>query len=83
MLKGLEGIGAVKNLLTKLDEFKAVAKVKVAEMFSDEAAAIASQGAKSRLRQMSSQLNSGLPVDPLLLRDLSIVTGNKVRNGCC
>ncbi len=56
-------------------------KAKIAEMFSDEAAALAKQGAKSRLRQLASQMNSGLPFDPLLVRDLSIVAGNKLKNG--
>ncbi len=49
---------------------------KVAETFSDEAAALASQRAKQRL---ATQLYSGIPAD--VLADMAVFAGNKIKNG--
>jgi hypothetical protein len=86
-----KGIGKAGGILAKtktgaklLDDaarLKNAGLLKLAETFSDEAANLARQSAKNRLRQLSSQLNSGLPVDPQLLRDLTVISGNKVKNG--
>ena len=77
-LKGLEGIGAIKNLLTKLDDFKAIAKVKVAETFSDEAAVLA----KQRIRQAMAgpQFYTGA-AGAELLKEFTVLAGNKLKNG--
>jgi hypothetical protein len=86
-----KGIGKAGGILAKtktgaklLDDaarLKNAGLLKLAETFSDEAANLARQSAKNRLRRLSSQLNSGLPVDPQLLRDLTVISGNKVKNG--
>jgi hypothetical protein len=69
------------KLLEEAGNLKKAGALKIAETFSDDAAEIARQSAKNRLRQLSSQLNSGLPIDPQLLKDLSVIAGNKVKNG--
>jgi hypothetical protein len=69
------------KLLEDASQMKKAGLVKIAEAFSDDAAEIARQSAKNRLRQLSSQLNSGLPLDPQLLRDLTVISGNKLKNG--
>lgn len=86
-----KGIGKAGSILAKtksgaklLDDaarLKNAGALKLAETFSDEAARAARQSARNRLRQLSSQLNSGLPLDPQLLRDLTIISGNKIKNG--
>lgn len=69
------------KLLEEASNLKKVGLVKLAETFSDDAAEIARQSAKNRLRQLSTQLNSGIPLDPHLLKDLSVIAGNKIKNG--
>lgn len=69
------------KLLEEANNLKKAGVLKLAETFSDDAAEIARQSAKNRLRQLSSQLNSGLPLDPQLLKDLSVIAGNKIKNG--
>lgn len=69
------------NLIEKADQLKNTGLVKLAETFSDEAAAVSRQSARNRLRQLSAQLNSGMPIEPQLLRDLTIISGNKLKNG--
>jgi hypothetical protein len=69
------------KLIEEANNLKKAGALKIAEAFSDDAAEIARQSAKNRLRQLSSQLNSGLPVDPQLLKDLTVLSGNKIKNG--
>lgn len=69
------------KLLEEASNLKKAGALKIAETFSDDAAEIARRSAKNRLRQLSSQLNSGLPIDPQLLKDLSVIAGNKLKNG--
>ena len=69
------------KLIEEADNLKKAGLVKLAETFSNDAAEIARQSAKNRLRQLISQLNSGLPIDPQLLRDLTVLSGNKLKNG--
>jgi hypothetical protein len=69
------------KLLEEANNLKKAGLLKLAETFSDDAAEIARRSAKNRLRQLASQLNSGLPIDPQLLKDLTILSGNKLKNG--
>ncbi len=64
------------ELLEKAKTVKLATTAKVAETFSDEAAALASQRAKQRL---ATQLYSGIPAD--VLANMAVVAGNKVKNG--
>lgn len=86
--KGIGKAGAIlaktktgAKLLDDAARLKNAGALKLAETFSDEAAQAARQSAQNRLRQLSSQLNSGLPIDPQLLKDLTIISGNKIKNG--
>jgi hypothetical protein len=77
-LEGLKQIKPIATLLTKLEDLKSLAKVKVAEMFSDQAAQIASQRIKQALRNPA--LYSGL-AGAEFLGDLTKFAGNKLKNG--
>lgn len=81
ILKGIKGIKGIEMLASKADDLAKLAKAKTIAAFSDEAADIARASAKQRLRQMSTQLNSGFPLDPGLMKDLGIIAGNKLKNG--
>ena len=78
-LKGLEGIGAIKNLLTKLEDFKAIAKVKVADIFSDEAAALAKKRFLTSL--VSGATGIGSPLSVAALKEAGVVAGNLIGKG--
>ena len=82
-LEGLKGIKAIDKLLTTLDDFKAVAKVKAAEMFSDEAATVAKQKFANRLRELNFSPNSitNIAADPELWTRATQVAGNTVGKG--
>jgi len=82
-LDGLKGIKAIDKLLTTLDDFKAVAKVKAAEMFSDEAATVAKQKFANRLRELNFSPNSitNIAADPELWTRATQVAGNTVGKG--
>lgn len=80
-LRGLKGIKAVESLVNKADDLAKLSKIKLLEAFSDNAAKLASQKAKARLRQLDSQLNAGFPIPPDLLQNFAVVAGNKLLNG--
>lgn len=74
---GAEFLARIGKLAEGTGELANLGKAKVAEVFSDEAAALA----KSRLRQRltATTLYAGIPADALA--DLAVVAANKVKNG--
>lgn len=74
---GAAFLARVGKLAEKTGELANLGKAKIAEMFSDEAAAVAT----SRLRQRltATTLYAGIPADALA--DLAVIAANKVKNG--
>ncbi len=64
------------EIIEKAKVIKLATTAKVAETFSDEAAALASQRAKQKL---ATQLYSGIPAD--VLANMAVFAGNKIKNG--
>ncbi len=82
-LEALEGIGAIKKLLTTVKDFKEIAKVKIAAPFTDEAAAVAKQKFFQRAKELGFSPNNitNIMADPELWARASQIAGNAISKG--
>jgi hypothetical protein len=82
-LEGLKQIKPIATLLTKLEDLKSLAKVKVIEPFTDEAAAVAKQKFFQRVKELGGSANSitNIAADPELWARASQIAGNVISKG--
>ena len=75
---GAEFLARIGKLADKTSELASLGKAKIAETFSDEAASLASLRARQKFASLMFY-NGAAGAD--ILADLSIVAGNKIKNG--
>ena len=73
----MKEIPQIAKLLTKLNDLKLLAKAKIAETFSDEAASLA----RKRLIVGLVGIGANTPLPASFLKDFAVIAGSKLKNG--